>query len=254
MKLTACLRQPRLLATFLGVAILCPPVFAAEKRASQGSGGGDVIELGSAEFESTAQVPAAAGGNVYMHVRITLKTSQDVVKKINEGIASGRYRSPFRNNKEFMDMAFGSRPGSFEIEFLGLNKESRFYYFFEEQLKKVKTDPAIPSGLSRRTNELAKKTKSLLYQTIKPNNFEGSKIVYEQGLKGGCIAFFGSTKLGNQLVGKVIFSDQEEPIYEAMRRVLNEEDSSRRVPVIEKGDFDDIVKSAQKKKILISKE
>jgi hypothetical protein len=259
MKLTSPLRHAQLVAAILSMSVGCALVVAAKERPArdgEGRGAGrDVIELGSAEFESTAKVPAAAGGNVYMHVRITVRTSRDVVKKINEGIASGRYRAPFKDNKEFMDLVVGSRPGAFEIEFLGLNKESRFYYFFEEELKKVRTDPGIPRELSRRTSDLARNAKALLYQTIKPNDFEGSKIIYEQGLEGGCIAFVGSTKRGNPPVGKLTFNAKEQPIYTAMKKVLSEDKPSQRAtPVIEKGDFDDIIKSAQKKKILTSKD
>ena len=154
-----------------------------------------------------------------------------------------------------MDLVLDSRPGSFEIEFLGLNKESRFYYFFEEQLKKVKTRPSIPDGLRRRTNELTRNAKTLLYQTIRPNDFRGSRILFEQGSEVECIAFHGSMKRGNQLVGKLTFADRERPIYEAMKRVLSENESSHpSAPVTEKGDFDDIIKSAQKRNILISKD
>ncbi|MCX6909857.1 MAG: hypothetical protein NTY01_17695 [Verrucomicrobia bacterium] len=258
MKLTTHLRHLGVWTAFLSMAISSPLAFTAERRAEQGADGGkagqDVVELGSAEFESTAKVPAAAGGNVWMRVRVTVGTSRDVVKRINEGIASGRYRAPFKDNKELVDMIVGSRPGSFEIEFLGLNKASRFYYFFEEELKKVKADPAIPRDLGRRTNELIRSAKALLYQTIKPNDYEGSKIIYEQALEGGCIAFLGSAKRDNQPVGKLTFTAKEQPIYTAMKKVLSQDKPSQRsTPVIEKGDFDDIIKAAQKKKILISK-
>lgn len=244
---------PVILAAFAFSAV------AGDRRADQGKDSGrsgqDVVELGSAEFESTAKVPAAAGGNVWMRVRVTVGTSRDVIRKINGGIAAGRYRAPFKDNKELVDMIVGSRPGSFEIEFLGLNKASRFYYFFEEELKKVKADPTIPGDLGRRTNELIRSAKALLYQTIKPNDYEGSKIIYEQGLEGGSIVFLGSAKRGYPPVGKLTFTAQEQPIYAAMKKVLSEDKPSQRAtPVVEKGDFDDIIKTAQKKKILTVKD
>ena len=241
------------------MALLWTPAFAADGRPQQGVDGGntgqDVVELGGAEIESTAKVPAAAGGNVCMHVRVTIKVSREVVRRINEGIVSGRYRAPFKENKEFMDLVIGSRPGSFEIEFLGLNKASRFYYFFEEELKKVKADPGIPAELRARTAGLIRSAKALLYETIKPNDFEGSKIIYEQSLEGGCVVFLGSAKRGNKPVGKLVFTGRDQPIYKAMKRVLSEEKPSQRSGrVVEKGDFDDIVKSAQKRRVLVSRE
>lgn len=248
----------QLLTVFLSMVVMPSWVFAAERKAlsgGEGGGGGqDVVELGSAVFESTAKVPAAAGGNVFMRVRVTIRASRNVVGRINEGIAAGRYRAPFKDNKEFVEMIIGSRPGAFEIEFLGLNKASRFYYFFEEELKKVKADPSIPAGLSRRTSELIRSAKPLLYQTIKPNDFEGAKVVYEQGIDDGRILFFGSAKRGNPQVGKLTFSADERPIYEAMKKVLSEDKQSpRATPVVERGDFDDIIRAAQKKKVLVTK-
>jgi len=246
MKLTDHLRMLRVAPAILVLTLSCSPVLGA---------GQEVVELGTAEIESTAKLPAAAGGDVFIHVRVTLRTSQDVVRQINEGISSGKFQAPFMTNKDFVNLVLSSRPGSFEVEFLGLNKESRFYYFFEEQLNKVKAHPSIPDELRRRANELARKTKTLVYQAIKVNDFKGARILFEQGSEAGCITFHGSTKRGNQVVGKVTFTDQERPIYDAMNKVLTE--NKPRHPstrVSGKGDLDDIIKAAQKKKILVSKE
>ena len=177
-----------------------------------------------------------------------------MVGKINEGISAGRFQPPYETHKEFMDLIMGSRPGAFEVEFLALNKESRFYYFFEQQLQKMKTHPDIPAGLRRRTNAMAQNAKKLVYQTIRPNDYEGSRIVFEQGLQGGAIVFFGSAKRDNKEVGRVTFTAQEEPILETMRRMLTEQKPGPRPPTVsEKGNLDEIIKSAQKKGILVSK-
>ncbi|MCX6901223.1 MAG: hypothetical protein NT105_21310 [Verrucomicrobia bacterium] len=262
MKLTSHLGKLRVTAAILALTILCSPAFSADRQKPQGvvralkvsETPQDIVDLGNTTIASTAKVPAAAGGDVFIHVRITLRVSRDVVGKINEGISSGRFQPPFETNKEFMDLIMGSRPGAFEVEFLGLNKESRFYYFFEQQLQKLKTHPSIPEGLRRRTNVLAQNAKKLIYQIIRPNDFEGARLVFEQGLQGGSIIFFGSTKRGNKEVGRVTFTAQEDPILEAMRRMLTEQKPGPRPPsVSEKGSLDEIIKSAQKKGILVSK-
>lgn len=253
MKLTDHLRHLRLLTTILGLTILSSLAFPADHQRQQDQQ--TVIELGSTEIEATARIPAAAGGNVFIHVRVTLRTSQDVVRKINEGISSGKYQAPFGTNEEFMDLVLGSRPGSFEVEFLDLNKESRFYYFFEEQLKEVTTHPSIPDELRRRAKELARNAKALLYQTIRPNDFRGARILFEQGSEVGSIVFLGSTKRKNQPVGKVTFTDKERPIYEAIKRALSEHKPRQpSTPAPENKILDDIIKLAQKRNILISKD
>ncbi len=262
MKLTSHLKQLRIAAVVLALTISCSPAFPADSQKSQGvvraqrvsETPQDIVDLGSTTIASTAKVPAAAGGDVFIYVRITLRVSRGVVGKINEGISAGRFQPPFETNKEFMDLVLGSRPGAFEVEFLGLNKESRFYYFFEQQLQKLKTHPSIPEELRRRTNVLAQNAKKLVYQAIRPNDFEGARIVFEQGLEGGGIVFFGSTKRGNKEVGRVTFTAQEEPILEAMKRTLTEQKPGPRPPsASEKGSLDEIIKSAQKKGILVSK-
>ena len=262
MKRTSHLGTLRVTAAILALTSLCSPAFSADQQKPQGvvralkvsESPQEIVDLGNTTIASTARVPAAAGGDVFILVRITLRVSRDVVGKINEGISAGRFQPPFETNKEFMDLVMGSRPGAFEVEFLGLNKESRFYYFFEQQLQKLKTHPRIPNDLRRRTNVLAQDAKKLIYQTIRPNDFEGSRLVFEQGLEGGGIVFFGSTKRGNKEVGRVTFTAQEDPILEAMRRMLTEQKPGPRPPsVSEKGSLDEIIRSAQSKGILVSK-
>ncbi|MBI5683553.1 MAG: hypothetical protein HZC54_00600 [Verrucomicrobia bacterium] len=252
----------RVTAAILALTVSCSSAFPADHpkpqsadTAPKASGiAQDIVDLGSTTIASTAKVPAAAGGDVFIHVRVTLRVSRDTVGKINEGISAGRFQPPFETNKEFMDLVMSSRPGAFEVEFLGLNKESRFYYFFEQQLQKLKTHPSIPNDLRRRTNVLALNAKKLIYQIIRPNDFEGARLVFEQGVQGGGIVFFGSTKRGNKEVGRVTFTAQEDPILEAMRRMLTEQKPGPRPPsVSEKGSLDEIIKSAQKKGILVSK-
>jgi hypothetical protein len=214
----------------------------------------DIVDLGNTTIASTAKVPAAAGGDVFIHVRITLRVSRDAVGKINAGIAAGRFQPPYEKNKEFMDLVLDSRPGAFEVEFLALNKESRFYYFFEQQLQKLKTHPDIPDGLRRRTNELAQSAKKLVYQSIRQNDYIGARIVFEQGSQGGAVVFYGSAKRNNKEVGRVTFTAQEEPILETMRRMLTDQKPGPRPPsVSEKGSLDEIIKAAQQKGILVSK-
>jgi hypothetical protein len=91
--------------------------------------------------------------------------------------------------------------------------------------------------------------------TIKVNDFRGARILFEQGSEVACIAFHGSTKRGNRPVGKVTFTDPERPIYDAMKKVLTDDNKPRQpsTRVSGKGDLDDIIKSAQKKNILVSK-
>jgi len=262
MKQTSHLGKLRVTAAILALTISCSPAFSADRQKPQGVVRAqkvseipqDIVDLGSTTIASTAKVPAAAGGDVFIHVRVTLRVSRDVVGKINEGISSGRFQPPFETNKEFMDLILGSRPGSFEVEFLGLNKESRFYYFFEQQLQKVKAHPGIPDGLRRRTNVLAQNAKKLVSQTVRPNDYMGAKIIFEQGLEGGGIVFLSSTRRDNKQVGRVIFTAEEEPILEAMRRVLTEQKPGPRPPSVSaKGNLDEIIKSAQNKGILVSK-
>ncbi|MCX8038596.1 MAG: hypothetical protein N3D11_16390 [Candidatus Sumerlaeia bacterium] len=253
MKQTHPLKTPRLASAILVLTLFCAPSFPAAHQPRQDQQG--VVELGSTEIESTARLPAAAGGDVLIHVRVTLRTSQDAVRMMNEGISSGKFQPPFMSDKEFVKIVLDSTPGSFEVEFLDLNKESRFYYFFEEQLKKVKTHPSIPDELKGKANDLARKMKTLLYQTVKVNDFRGAKIVFEQNSNGGSVAFHGSHKRDNRLVGKVTFTDQEQPIYDAMKKVLTDnKPRSSPARVSGKGDLDDIIKAAQKKKILVSKD
>ena len=264
MKPTHCFKHLRASSVILSLTLLCSPVFPADHQNQQrpeGDGnvsgiGQDVVELGSAEFEATSTIPAAAGGNVTIDVRVTLRTSRDVIAKLNEGISSGRYRAPFWSNKEFINLILDSKPGSFEVEFLGLNKESRFYYFFEEELKKLKTHPSIPAELKSQTNESIRKAKALLYQTIRPNDYQGSRILFEQNADSASIVFMGSTKRGNQPVGRLTFTGKEMPIFDAMKKVLSEDHKPTNpyVTVTEKGSFEDIITSAQKRHILKSKD
>ncbi|MBI5397039.1 MAG: hypothetical protein HZA91_17210 [Verrucomicrobia bacterium] len=262
MKLTSHLRQLRVAAAMLAVTISCSPAFPADSQKPQGvvraqkvSGTPqDIVEIGTTEIASTAKLPAVAGGDVFIKVRVTLRISQDVVRKINEGISSGRFQPPFAPNKEFMDLVLSSRPGSFDVEFLELNKESRFYYFFEQQLLKVKTHPDIPDGLRKRTNDLSQQAKKLVYQIVRPNDFTGARFVFEQGMEGGSIIYFGSTKRGNKEVGRVTFTAQEEPILQAMRRVLTEQKPAPHAPPgTVKYSLDQIIFSAQSRGILVSK-
>ncbi len=262
MRLTSHLDTLRFTAAFLALAISCLPVFSANRQTSQGADAAgkasntsqDIVELGSTEFSSTVKVPAAAGGDVFINFRATLRVSRDVAGKISEGISAGRFQSQLETNREFMDLILSSRPGSFEVEFLKLNKESRFYYFFEQQLQKVKSYPGIPEGLRKRTNTLAQNAKKLVSQTVRPNDYMGARIVFEQGLEGGNIIFLGSTRRNNKEVGRVTFTAQEEPILEAMRRVLTEQKPGPRPPSVSaEGSLDEIIKSAQTKGILGSK-
>ena len=137
-----------------------------------------------------------------------------------------------------------------------MNKESRFYYFFEEELKKIKTHPSIPTELKSQTNESIRKAKALLYQTIRPNDYQGSKILFEQNADSASIVFIGSTKRGNQPVGRLTFTGKEMPIFDAMKKVLSEDHkpTNPSVTVAEKGSFEDIIISAQKRRILKSKD
>jgi hypothetical protein len=260
MNLTPRTKKHGVAAVILAVTILCTPAFPADSppgvvRAQKVAGTPqDVVELGGAEIASTAKLPAVAGGDVFIKVRVTLRTSQDCVRKINEGISSGRFQPPYAPNKDFMDLILSSRPGSFDIEFLELNKESRFYYFFEQQLLRVKTHPDIPGGLRKRTNELSQQAKKLVYQTVRPNDFTGAKLVFDQAMQGGSIVFLGSTKRGNKEVGRVTFTAQEEPILEAMRRVLTEQKPAPHAPPGgAKYSLDQIIASAQSRGILVSK-
>jgi hypothetical protein len=261
MKWTSHWHTFRVAATVLALTILRTAAVSADHQSPQGVvralkvpyATQDIVDLGSTTIASTAKVPAAAGGDVFIHIRVTLRVSRDAVAKINEGISSGRFQQPYERTKEFMGLILGSRPGAFEIEFLALNKESRFYYFFEQQLQKVKTHPSIPEGLRRRANQLAQDAKKLVYQTIRQNDYQGSRIVFEQDAQGGSIVFFGSAKRGNKEVGRVMFTAQEEPILEAMKRALTDQKPDRRAAVSEKGTLDEIFKSAQKKDILVSK-
>lgn len=260
MNLTSHLRPLRPAAVILAAAIACSPAFSADApqgavRAQKAAGSPhDIVEIGATEIASNTKLPAAAGGDVFIRVRITLRTSQDVVGKINEGISSGRFQPPFTPNKEFMNLILSSRPGSFDIEFLELNKESRFYYFFEQQLQKVKTHPDIPDGLRKKTGDLSQQAKKLVYQIVRPNDFKGAKFVFEQGIEGGNILYFGSTKRGNKEVGRVTFTAQEEPILEAMRRVLTEQKPPPNAPPGSvKYSLDEIIKVAQARGILVSK-
>jgi hypothetical protein len=261
MKRTSLLDQPPVAVAILALTVLCSPAFPADRPTPPGvvralkvsDDPQDIVDLGSTTIASTAKVPAAAGGDVFIHVRITLRVSRDVVAKINEGISAGRFQPPFEANKEFMDLILNSRPGAIELQFLALNKESRFYYFFEQQLQKAKTRPDIPAELRRRTSELAQVAKKLVYQTVRPNNYVGARIVFEQGLKGGAIVFFGSTQRDKKEVGRVTFTAREDPILEAMRRMLTEQKPDPRASVSEKGTLDAIFKSAQQKGILVSK-
>lgn len=261
MKRTSHLRVFRVAAAVLAVTSLCAAAFSADPQPPQGvvralkvsDAAQDIVDLGNTTIASTAKVPAAAGGDVFIHVRVTLRVGRDAIPKINEGISSGRFQPPYERNREFMDLILGSRPGAFEIEFLALNKESRFYYFFEQQLQKVKTHPSIPPALRRRANQLAQDAKKLVYQTIRQNDYQGSRIVFEQGAQGGDIVFFGSAKRGSKEVGRVTFTPQEEPILEAMKRALTEQKPDPRAAVSEKGTLDEIFKSAQQKGILVSK-
>ena len=262
MKLTSHLKTLRSAAVILAWTISCLPAFSANRQTSQGTDAAgktsgnhqDIVELGSTEFSSTVKVPAAAGGDVFINFRATLRVSRDVARKINEGISAGRFQSSLETNREFMDLILSSRPGSFEVEFLKLNKESRFYYFFEQQLQKVKNYPGMPEGLRKRTNTLAQNAKKLVSQAVRPNDYMGARIVFEQGLEGGSIIFLGSTKRNNKEVGRVTFTAQEEPILEAMRRVLTEQPPGPRPPSVSaEGSLDEIIKSAQTKGILGSK-
>jgi hypothetical protein len=259
MKPTHCPRNPVILPAILSLMFLGLPALPAD-RASDGGGklfatGQDVVELGSADFAATTALPAAAGGNVSVTVRVTLRTSRPVVAALNEGISSGKYRPPYWANKEFTSLILDSKPGCFEVEFLWLNKESRFYYFFEEELKKIKSHPSIPADLKSETNELTRKAKALLYQTIRPNDYQGSKILFEQDASSARIEFFGSDKRGNSLVGKLVFGGKEMPIFDAMKKVLSEEHkpTNPSITTKEKGSFEDIITSAQKKHVLTSK-
>jgi len=214
----------------------------------------DVVELGTTEIASNTKLPAAAGGDVFIRVRVTLRTSRDVVNKINEGISSGRFQPPYAPNKEFMDLLLSSRPGSFDIEFLELNKESRFYYFFEQQLHKVKTHPDIPEALRKKAGDLAQQAKKLVYQVIRPNDFKGAKLAFEQDMAGGRIVYFTSTKRGNKEAGRVTFTAQEEPILAVIRRVLTEQKAPPHAPPgTVKYSLDEIIKAAQGRGLLVSK-
>lgn len=235
----------------LGLALLWSPALS-----SAAGNGQELVELGNAEFNAVTTLPAAAGGNVSIDVRVTLRTSREVIGKLNEGISSGQFQSPYWGNKEFINLILNSKPGSFEVEFLGLNKESRFYFFFEEELKKIKVHPSIPYELKGQLNEYIRKAKSYLYQTIRVNDFAGSKITFAQDADSGRIEFVGSNKRGNPLVGKLVFKGKEMPIFDAMKKVLSEDHKPKNpsIAVKEQGSFEDIIISAQKKHVLKSRD
>lgn len=260
MKPTSHMKQLRAATVILAATIAGSPALSADTPSgavrAQKAGGSphDIVDLGTTEIASNTKLPAAAGGDVFIRVRVTLRTSRDVVTKINEGLSSGRFQPPHAPNKEFMDLLLSSRPGSFDIEFLELNKESRFYYFFEQQLQKVKTHPDIPDGLRKRTGDLAQQAKKLVYQVVRPNDFKGARLAFEQGMEGGRILYFASAKRGNKEVGAVTFTAQEEPILAAMRRVLTEQKAPPNAPPgTVKYSLDEIIKVAQGKGILVSK-
>lgn len=250
MNLPACFRTLRIASAIFTATISCVPAYSASAPGIEPG----VVELGSAEISSTAKLPAVAGGDVRISIRVTLRTSPEVVKEANDGIASGRFRPPFMDNKDFLDLVLRSRPGSFDLEVLELNKESRFYYFIESQLKTLTREPSIPAELSRKTNDVIQRTKRLIYQTIRPNDFAGAKILFQQGPDKGSVLFLGSTKRGNKQIGKLDFTAQEQPILDAMKRLLTEnKPGSGCVSMSEKGSLDDIIRSAQEKKIITTK-
>lgn len=217
------------------------------------------VYLGSAEFGSKTKVPMiGGGGKVEINVKLSFNASNSTIKSINEGISTGKYKEPFADNQEFMNLLLDSTPCLYEIKFLKINYETRLYYFFDEELGKMKEmiqrDPECSESLKKNVGSITTRLKKNLPNAVRPNDSEGSKIVLEKSLENGKqsvnIRLYSSEKRGSKLVDDIKLEGDEIKVYDKIKDLLMKKQKDARCESTEYGTFDDVIKEARKNGIV----
>lgn len=217
------------------------------------------VYLGSAELGSKTTVPlAGGGGEVEINAKLSFKTSNSTISSINVGISEGRYKEPFADNTEFMDLLLNSNPGGLEIKFTKINYETRLYYLLEDELNKIEKsilkDENNSESLKKAARVFVTKLKKGFPNAIRPNDYRGSGVTIEKRIENKVpilnIKLYSSERRGHKLIDEVELRGEEFRVYEEIKDSLMKKQKESKYKTKRIGSFDDVIKEARQNGII----